>query len=197
MKISNLVYYIHTAYRWLLRCGYSRGFGIQSPSAYSFVRYVVNEHWPYYAYAELNSMMQNKSLLFRKLGRLYFRLTNYWQPNDVVVSCLDIQPYINSACHSAKVIDIVNYEFTSLSLPVLLILNIEYFQELESRNQILDIASDKMMLVVTDIYKNDEKKSLWRTMIEDKRCGITFDLYYCGVVFFDKSKYKQDFKINF
>ena len=35
---------------WLRRIHRSGGFGIQSPKDYAFVRYVVNEHWPYYAY---------------------------------------------------------------------------------------------------------------------------------------------------
>ena len=34
---------------WLSRIHRCRGFGIQSPTDYAFVRYVVNEHWPYYA----------------------------------------------------------------------------------------------------------------------------------------------------
>ena len=38
---------------WLRRMSYSRGFGVQSPSAYRFIRYVISEHYPYYAYADL------------------------------------------------------------------------------------------------------------------------------------------------
>ena len=36
--------YLH----WLRRIKYCRGFGVQSPSAYRFIRYVINEHYPYY-----------------------------------------------------------------------------------------------------------------------------------------------------
>ena len=38
---------------WLSRINHCRGFGVQSPSAYAFIRYVVNEHYPYYAYEDL------------------------------------------------------------------------------------------------------------------------------------------------
>ena len=38
---------------WAVRIGHCRGFGVQSPWAYRMVRYVINEHWPYYAYAPL------------------------------------------------------------------------------------------------------------------------------------------------
>ena len=57
---------------WLSRIHRVWGFGIQSPTDYAFVRYVVNEHWPYYAYEELT----DKDWLTEKLGRLYFRLAN-------------------------------------------------------------------------------------------------------------------------
>ena len=48
-------YYLSTWWRWLRRCGCNRGFGVQSPSAYAFIRYVINEHYPYYAYQELRN----------------------------------------------------------------------------------------------------------------------------------------------
>lgn len=66
---------------WLSRIHHSWGFGIQSPTDYAFVRYVVNEHWPYYAYENLldDDWMQ------QKLGRLYFRLANWRQPNRMIV----------------------------------------------------------------------------------------------------------------
>jgi hypothetical protein len=53
------------------------GFGIQSPKDYAFVRYVINEKWPYYAYERLG---KNDDWRTRKLGRLYMRLANWRQP---------------------------------------------------------------------------------------------------------------------
>ena len=75
-----MFYYLSTWWRWLCRCKYSRGFGVQSPSAYSFIRYVINEHYPYYAYSELEERYEMPGRLQHKLGRLLFRLANYWQP---------------------------------------------------------------------------------------------------------------------
>ena len=65
---------------WLSRIDKCRGFGIQSPTDYAFVRYVVNEHWPYYAYETLKA----NSWLERKLGRLYLRLANWRQPSAML-----------------------------------------------------------------------------------------------------------------
>ena len=41
------------AWRWLRRIKYCRGFGVQSPTDYRFVRGVINEHAPYYLYEDL------------------------------------------------------------------------------------------------------------------------------------------------
>ena len=66
-------------FRWLCRIGYCRGFGVQSPSAYRFIRYVINEHYPYYAYSDLRSELPDVSWLERKRMELYFRIANFRQ----------------------------------------------------------------------------------------------------------------------
>ena len=65
---SRNVYYLERLWIWLTRLTRCRGFGIQSPSAYSFVRYVVNEHYPYYAYADLTNSHPQLGKRSRKLG---------------------------------------------------------------------------------------------------------------------------------
>ena len=73
------MYHLERLWIWLTRLTCCRGFGIQSPSAYSFVRYVVNEHYPYYAYADLCQQLPNISKRERKLGEFFFRLANFAQ----------------------------------------------------------------------------------------------------------------------
>ena len=77
---------------WLSRIHRCRGFGIQSPTDYSFVRYVVNEHWPYYAYEQF----RDDDWLTRKLGYLYFRLANYVQPQIMLAD--RYQRYWHAGC---------------------------------------------------------------------------------------------------
>ena len=38
---------------------------------------------------------------------------------------------------------------------------------------------------------------LWRSGGVETQGVVTFDLYYCGLVFFDKKRYKQNYIINF
>ena len=65
---------------WLKRIGHCRGFGIQSPTDYWLVRYVINEHWPYYQYETLGT---DDDWLTQKIGRLYFRIANWLQPKVI------------------------------------------------------------------------------------------------------------------
>lgn len=56
---------------WLRRAHHSRGFGVQSPSAYSFVRYVINEHYPYYSYDLLAAQFKDVDSLTLKKRKAF------------------------------------------------------------------------------------------------------------------------------
>ena len=53
------------------------------------------------------------------------------------------------------------------------------------------------MLILEGIYNVKHSKELWKEIVDDDRTGITYDLYDCGIVFFDKKKYKQNYIVNF
>ena len=137
--LESISYYIHSISRWLLRCRYSRGFGIQSPSAYSFVRYVVNEHDPYYAYEQLDEEMKDRSKTFRKLGRLFFRLANYWQPQYVVMGDYDFAPYVYAGCQNTLVRMIDDYYFDEESAKALVIVDMEWLSDEDIKNEIFHL----------------------------------------------------------
>lgn len=63
-----------TIAEYLRRMGKARGFGIQSPWAYSFVTEVIGERWPYYAYEDINNRYPRRE---RKRQRLYHRICNF------------------------------------------------------------------------------------------------------------------------
>lgn len=69
---------------WLSRMRHSRGFGVQSPWAYRMVRYVINEHYPYYAYDDLALSYPGLGVVERKMCELCLRLANSVQPSLVV-----------------------------------------------------------------------------------------------------------------
>lgn len=173
---------------WLSRIHCCRGFGIQSPTDYAFVRYVVNEHWPYYAYNELHE----SDWLREKLGRLYLRLANWRQPTVILSD--DYQQWWLAGCKKAKCMP----NLSPLAPCPLPLNNIELahisINQWDDFLSFLPKCDQQTVLVVEDICRN---RPLWQQIARDQRTGTTFDLYYCGIVFFDTKRYKHNYKINF
>jgi hypothetical protein len=180
---------------WLRRIRHCRGFGVQSPSDYRFVRYVINERYPYYAYADLEAEVPGGDRKTRRLCRLYFRLANYRQPAVIA----DLQPsvpvyarYMQAGCRRA----VVGQQLPAgdvagmVRLPV----TADCSQLFE---QVAASADEKTLLVLEGIYRDKQAKAFWRSVQRDERVGVTFDLYDAGIVFFDKKRYKHNYLINF
>ena len=163
---------------WLSRIHRSRGFGIQSPADYAFVRYVINEHWPYYAY----SLLPKDDWLTRKLGRLYFRLANWRQPLQILTD--DYQEYWQAGCQRlCLTTNIETVELARLTI-----------EDNVGFDKLLGMCNDQSVLVIEGIHRDWER---WHNIEQDNRIGTTFDLYYCGIIFFDKRHYKHHYCINF
>ena len=163
---------------WLSRIGHCRGFGIQSPADYWLVRYVINEHWPYYQYDQVG---RGDDWLTRKLGCLYFRLANWRQPKVIMAD--SYRTYFKAGCRRAV--------FGESSELVLITLEDGWRERLE---QLLQRTDERSVLVVEGISKD---KEAWNTIVDNERTGVTFDLYYCGIALFDKKRKKQHYIINF
>jgi hypothetical protein len=163
---------------WLRRLHHSRGFGIQSPTDYAFVRYVVCEHWPYYAY---DTVGQGDDWLTRRLGRLYFRLANWRQPRTVVTD--GYEDYFAAGCRRAAVTRRLE------GVAELVRVSVEGAVE-----QVLGHTDERSLLVVEGIWRDKQR---WQRLVADERTVITFDLYYCGILMFDRKRTKQHYIINF
>lgn len=167
---------------WLSRIHRCRGFGIQSPTDYAFVRYVVNEHYPYYAYQLLGD---GDDWQRRKLGRLYLRLANWRQPSVMMRD--EYEAYWAAGCRKTLMLD-SEPEIVELA-------RIEVGEGCCERLEAIYRKTDAhSLLVVEDICRDWE---LWREVERDARTGVTFDLYYCGIVFFDKKRQKKNYRVNF
>jgi len=163
---------------WLKRINHCMGFGIQSPTDYRFARTVISEAWPYYAYEEFE---QESDWLKQKLGKLYFRITNELQP-DTIIDMVGAAPYAKRACSKSRVVD--NTDHVDIAfVPI----ECEY-------QQLLDMCDDHSIVVFEGINR---MMPLWHCIEYDQRTTITFDLYYCGVVLFNKKRSKQNYIVNF
>jgi len=172
---------------WLSRIHCCRGFGIQSPTDYAFVRYVVNEHWPYYAYERL----QERDWLRRKLGRLYLRLANWRQP--AIILSDDYHPWFHAGCQHSQLAPCL-LPPASCSLPLKIPLARVEIEQHQLFQQLLQHTDQLSVIIVEGIWRDWQA---WHTIEQDSRVGTTFDLYYCGIVLFDTQRFKHHYKINF
>jgi len=178
MSINDIANQLKAAGVWLRRIGHCRGFGIQSPSDYWLVRYVINEHWPYYQYEALG---KDDDWLTKKLGRLCFRIANWRQP--AVIESSAFRDYLQAGCRKA-----VWGESSEL-----MVLSLE--GDWRSRlSYIYNKVSADSVLIVTGLSK---ARDAWREIVNDERAVLTFDLYYCGIVLFDKKRDKKNYIVNF
>ena len=63
--------------------------------------------------------------------------------------------------------------------------------------QCLAKSNENTLFIIQDIYASKALSNWWKSIVDDKRSGITFDLYDMGLVFFDKTKIKQHYIVNF
>lgn len=166
---------------WLSRISHCRGFGIQSPTDYWFVRYVINEHWPYYQYETIGL---DDDWLTRKLGYLYFRIANWLQPRTI--ECDGYQDYLQFGCKTAE----FNNQAEKLDL-VHMRLDGDYKRRVAN---IYNKVDAKSVMIIEDIRQD---MSFWREVTNDEHTGITYDLFYCGIVMFDRDRHKMNYIINF
>ena len=203
-----MFYRIRRARVWLRRMKYSRGFGVQSPWAYRFIRYVVNEHYPYYEYTHLNHEVYGLNKFARKLCRLYFRISNYCQPKLIV----DYGPgntayrtYFKAGCKSSHVVMVSADDKGVAKLDALLdgkpVIDVARISLKGNYREVVDkfmnFTDRKSLFIIQRIKKNKATENYWKELIDDPRTGVTFDLYYCGIIFFDRNIYKQNYIVNF
>ena len=188
--------YLH----WLRRIKYCRGFGVQSPSAYRFIRYVINEHYPYYAYDDLRKELPRLDSLTRKRMELYFRIANYRQAslwldfcerNDVIAT------YVGQGCHATLVRRITDLQQITAydRIEVLCICPSAGCEAL--LEAALQKTDDHTLFIIEDIGYNDTAKRMWQTLLESDLTSVSYDLYYLGIAFFDRKRYKANYVVNF
>lgn len=188
--------YLH----WLRRIKYCRGFGVQSPSAYRFIRYVINEHYPYYAYDELRKELPRLDSLTRKRMELYFRISNYRQASlwlDYSRRDDTIATYVERGCNATRVRNIADSQ-QPVSRDKIEVLRICPIAGCESvLAAALKQADDHTLFIIEDIGYNDTAKRMWQKLLESDLTSVSYDLYYLGIAFFDRKRYKNNYIVNF
>ncbi len=186
---------------WLSRIAYCRGFGIQSPSAYAFVRYVINEHYPYYAYDQLDSAAPSLGRADRKRMRLCLRVANHLQPRYIIDQPDGLSQlrrrYFEAGCRRAQYLGLAEGLRPEVQRAPRLIRVSATDTDAATISRLCASADSHTMLIVDRIAHSHDTRQLWRQLAAAPHTGVSYDLYYCGIVCFDRSKYKRTYKINF
>lgn len=197
---------------WLRRFRYRCGYGVHSPFAFSLITQVIYECTPYYKYkdlaAEQKKLAPQKDKYWkyesRKIKRLLFRLVNYTQP-DIIVDAGRLAAsslYLKAGKENADYTSATDLAelFLESGVPVDF-LYLHDYQRPEFVEEVFRTCAarttKKSIFVIEGICYTSQMKALWNRMQQDKRVGITFDLYDLGILFFDKTKIKQDYIVNF
>lgn len=197
MFVKALKYRVKWVCNWIHRMGYSRGFGVQSPSAYSFIRYVLTEHYPYYAYDELKMRFKSFDHATKKKGRLYFRLANYAQASHWFDYHSAEQPYatyVHEGCRKT-VFQAIDGKTIPHAFRIARLSMTEDYQAVYEA--LCKVATDDSILILEGINDNKDTKAFWKRVQESQKATRTYDLFLCGIIVFDTSKHKHHYIVNF
>ncbi len=193
---------------WLKRFRHRRGYGVHSPFAFNFITYVIYERGEYYAFRDLRQRHRCMAYYWGghsvKCRKFLFRLSNYVHPSVVRLygEVGEVwKDYITNGCPSAQlyVEDIHNVTQKNDSkrdVKELIVVNEDVPCELWKKI-IAQIISDDSVCIISGIHKSKQVLAMWNLIKEDFKVVISFDLYDFGILFFDTSKQRQHYIVNF
>ena len=212
MNTHRLTLLLKRPFIWLRRFRHRRGYGVHSPFAFDFITDVVYEQSAYYKYKELRAhekrLKQEKGTdwLYEppKLKRLLFRLVNYAQPATVVdagrLSASSL--YLKAACGKADYTGASKLSelFLEADVPI----DFLYLHDYHHPDFVEEVfkvcvarTTERSLFVIEGVRYTPAMTALWKRLRKHERVGITFDLYDLGILFFDRSRSKQDYIVNY
>lgn len=197
---------------WFCRFRHRRGYGVHSPFAFSFIKEVIFERAPYYKYVDLRrqekqwARREGRQVLREglRVRRLLFRLVNFARPCTIVdagtraASAL----YLKAAREEADYVGASDLSelFLEAGVPVDF-LYVHDFRHPDFVEEVFRVCVRRTTLrsvfVIEGIRYTSAMADLWRRLRRDERVGVTFDLYDLGILFFDHSRPKQHYIVNF
>ena len=139
-----------------------------------------------------------------KLKRLLFRLVNYARPETIVdagrLSASSL--YLKAARVGADYVGAADLSelFLEADVPVDF-LYLHDYRHPDFVQQVFEVCvartTGRSLFVIEGVRYTPEMTALWKRLRKHERVGVTFDLYDLGILFFDKSKAKQDYIVNY
>lgn len=194
---------------WLKRFRHRRGYGVHSPFAFDFLTYVVYERGEYYAYRELKKRYPVVCLcegLHRlKCRKFLFRLSNYVHPSLIRIygHVKEAETaYLAAGCRSAAVCQDLFWKVRVrenggfVRQKELMVVG----RGIAPRHWTAVVSRPSTRCSVCLLFGIRASKAALRAWNDVKRLPeavVTFDLYDYGLVFYDRSKQRQNYIVNF
>lgn len=191
--------------KWLLRWRTSRGFGVQSPSAYQFIKFVVREDWEYYCYKLIESKYSKSTQKQINVLKCFFRLSNFWQADIAVMENCNsaIGEMISMGCKKTAVVNSVNLPEAYCQRYIYIIRCesgcFHKFVSSIAGNDSIESTKDRLsrvMLIVTGINADDSAESEWQSIVSSDWSVRTYDVVEFGIVFFEKHMLKEHYFLD-
>ena len=163
----NIIRWLQSGFVRLRRMPRTRGFGVQSPSAYRFLRDVVSSKG---RYAVINMPLETRDARFVSKRLVSDALKAYVCAGHQAAV---VSPVLDDS--GVYVVDITE----------------DYVVE-----AVLNQASASDLLIVEGIHRSAIARKKWQQIMADRRTGVCFDLYKAGVVCFDLKKFKTSYRVN-
>lgn len=162
------------AFLFLRRIRHCAGFGVQSPTDYAFVRGVIYERLPYYAYDELAVSYPEADSRTMWIARLLHRVSNHAQAENIIYCANEIPDVYASAMQKGCLKSAIS--------------GCSSIEKLD-----ICAAEDGAWIIIPDIYKGN--KLLWEHLKTLDNI-VAFDLYHLAIAFVDKKRYSEAHLIN-
>ena len=58
-------------------------------------------------------------------------------------------------------------------------------------------SDQSSVFVIEDISSDAVAHRMWQQLVESEKVSVSYDLYYCGIAFFDTDRHKTNYVVNF
>lgn len=195
-----------------LKANNSKGHGTHSPFVYKFITEVLNDKRDFYAFAEikkqfLQEIQQTKPSL--KCYELLFRISHYYRCQSILYighhQALQ-NTYLYGANPTANL-----YYLNQVDNDLQTLMNdnkkldLIYVEQNRtttlnstSINNFLKAIHLNSIIIVQNIYENEQQMQLWKNLQSLNKIFITVDIFFFGIIFFSENfKQREDFKVRF
>lgn len=192
--------------RWMRGVGHAKGFGVQSPAAYRFIRAVVGASDRPDDDASLRLAWPCLNRRMRRRGELYFRIARSVQPGLTVDFCPPSDAYaayMKAGCPETVVQRVpagrsfADYRGLAEQMGTIHIARISMVEGCDGFVEVaMNHVDERSVFIIEDIWRDDLSHAWWDELRQDPRVSVTYDLYTCGLLTFDRKLFKRDYLVN-